>query len=314
MLLLVWGNLAFADDEQHSSSSTIVEDSFFDSPGTPLGAHSPVTDDIGTGWQTTFGSNFAIDSTGSAASDPTGLNTPYFSIIDGRLETIDLTVEFTRSGQSSEVGLVFRWIDPSNHFRVEFDGKKGRIVKVIAGVETELGSKKAKWKAGKSKTIRVIDNAGTIQLRLDRKKVSTVSDSDLLGETRIGMYYRNDSTTAVRDFAVKSAAPLATPPTVTRGPVVVQDTFDSGAGPLHLRPADNVSGEPEWADIVGTWEVTTGGDARLVSRTGGGDQITAIPTGIDDADISADITWNGGVTGLAWAVDASNDRSIRVGD
>ena len=145
MLLLVWGNLAFADDDdegEESSSSTIVEDSFFDSPGIPLGAHSPVTDDIGTGWQTTFGSNFAIDSTGSAASDPTGLNTPYFSIIDGRLETIDLTVEFTRSGQSSEVGLVFRWIDPSNHFRVEFDGKKGRIVKVIAGVETELGSKK----------------------------------------------------------------------------------------------------------------------------------------------------------------------------
>ncbi|MBN4064768.1 hypothetical protein JYU04_03425, partial [Dehalococcoides mccartyi] len=34
------------------------------------------------------------------------------------------------------------------------------------------------------------------------------------------------------------------------------------------------------------------------------------PTGLSEADISADVTWNSGVAGLSWAVDASNDRGI----
>ncbi len=310
------GGVAFADDNhgKKNKAAIIIEDSFSDSVGTLLGVHTPTVDDIGTGWQTTFGQNFAIDVTGEAIADPSGLNTPYFSIIDGRLESIDLTVEFVRSGQSSEVGLVFRWIDPLNHFRAEFDGQQGRIIKVVGGVETELGSKKAKWKAGKQKTIRVVDNAGTIQLWLNNKKISTVSDGDLAGETRVGLYYQNNSSTSVLDFTVKSSAPLATPLTVTLGPIVVQDSFDTGAGPMNLRPADNVPGQPEWVEIKGTWEVTTGGDARLVSLSGGGDQTVVIPTGIDDADISADITWNGGITGLAWGVDASNNRSIAFWD
>ena len=103
-LLLAGGGLVFADDDRDdarrkssstshaaseddngdkrksgASSSTIIEDSFSDSPGTPLGAHSPLIDDLATGWQTSFGSNFAIDAAGGAASDPTGLGVPYFS-------------------------------------------------------------------------------------------------------------------------------------------------------------------------------------------------------------------------------------------
>ncbi|MEK9675896.1 MAG: hypothetical protein VW271_05090 [Chloroflexota bacterium] len=54
----------------------------------------------------------------------------------------------------------------------------------------------------------------------------------------------------------------------------MQDTFDTGAGALDGRTV----GSETWSDIVGTWEVTAGGKARLLTANGSGDQITAIGT------------------------------------
>lgn len=293
---------------------TVVSDDFTDTAGTTLTSHSPGIDAVGGGWKVEFGPNFEIAPSGNEVRNTFGLDSAYFAVIDGKLEDNDVTVEFTRTGQTSEVGIVFRWKDSSNHYRGVFDGAEGHIIKTVGGLEFLLDSGKSKWKEGDKSTIRIIAFGGDIKLLRDGKEIPTATDTELREETHIGLYYRNESTSSIGDFVVKALGPPATPPVQTFGTLVVEDNFDTGAGPLDGRPANNVGGATQWVDITGTWEVTAGGQARLLTASGGGDQITAIAAGIAEADISADITWNSSVAGIAWAVDASNDRAIAFFD
>ena len=292
----------------------VVSDNFQDTPGTTLTSHSPDIDDVGGGWQVEFGPNFEIAASGNEVRNTLGLGTPYFAVIDGKLEDNDITVDFLRTGQTSEVGVVFRWKDASNHYRGVFDGVDGHIVKTIGGLEFLLDSGTSKWKAGDRSSIRIVASAGDIKLYRDGNQIASATDTELREETHIGLYYRNESTSSIGNFIVRALADPATPPTPSFGALVLEDNFDTGAGALDSRPANNVSGANQWADIVGTWEVTAGGQARLLTASGGGDQITAVPTGLAEADISADITWNSSIVGIAWAVDASNDRAIAFWD
>lgn len=315
-LILAGTGVASAADsaKKKSEPPIIVLDKFDDISGTLLGVHAPDTDGVGGGWDTRFGSRFAITADGKSVADRSGLDTPYFAVIDGEIENVDITVDFTRSGHSSVVGLLFRWIDSANHYRAEFDKDRGRIIKVVGGVETELDSGKAKWKPGKPKSLRVIDNDGDIGVLLDKKKIAKASDPEFFGETHIGIFYRNESETAVRNFEVRSSADPVVPIAPEMGDLILQDTFDTGAGLIDGRPADNVLGEPEWADVIGTWAVGASGLMKLDSPSGGGDQMLAIPVGQNDVDISADITWNGGVVGIGWGIDGPNDRIIAFWD
>jgi hypothetical protein len=310
-----FGMVAASDNQAKlPDGPVVVSDDFQDAAGTTLTSHSPDIDLVGGGWQVEFGPNFEIASSGNEVRNTLGLDTPYYAVIDGKLEDNDITVDFLRTGQTAEVGIVFRWKDSSNHYRGVFDGTNGYLIKVIGGVEFLLDSGSSKWKAGDTATIRVVAHAGDIKLYRDAKEIATATDTELREETHIGLYYRNESTSSIGNFTVRALGDPASAPTPTLGSLVLEDTFDTGAGALDSRPANNVGGADQWADIVGTWEVTAGGQARLLTASGGGDQITAIPTGIDEADISVDLTWNSSVAGLAWAVDASNDRAIAFFD
>ncbi|MDG0868198.1 hypothetical protein [Candidatus Lucifugimonas marina] len=288
----------------------VVNDDFTDTAGTTLTSHSPNIDDVGGGWKVEFGPNFEIAPSGREVRNTFGLDSPYYAVIDGKLEDNDVTVDFTRTGQTSEVGIVFRWQDSSNHYRGVFDGTNGYLIKTIAGVEFLLDSGGSKWKAGDSSSIRVVASAGNIKLYRDNFEIATATDTELRDKTHIGLYYRNETTSSIGNFTVRALGDPASAPTPVFGSLVLEDNFDAGAGGLNSRPANNVGGANEWVDIIGTWEATAGGQAKLQTASGSGDQITAIPTGLTEPDISADITWNSGVAGLAWSVDASNDRAI----
>ena len=112
----------------------VFSDYFQYTPGTTLTSHSPDIDDVGGGWQVEFGPNFEIAASGNEVRNTLGLGTPYFAVIDGKLEDNDITVDFLRTGQTSEVGVVFRWKDASNHYRGVFDGVDGHIGKTIGGL------------------------------------------------------------------------------------------------------------------------------------------------------------------------------------
>ncbi|MEE8046596.1 MAG: hypothetical protein V3T49_07145 [Dehalococcoidia bacterium] len=310
-LLMSIGIVAASDSAKKlPKGPVVVKDKFNDTAGTTLTSHSPEIDEVGGGWQVEFGPNFEIASSGHEVRNTLGLDSPYYAVIDGKLEDNDITVDFTRTGQTSEVGIVFRWKDSSNHYRGVFDGKKGHIIKTVGGLEFLLDSGKSKWKDGDISTVRIVAHAGDIKLYRDEKEIASATDTELREETHIGLYYRNESKSSIGNFTVRALGDPATAPTQTFGTLVLEDTFDTGAGNLDGRPANNVGGANQWTDLVGTWEATSGGKGRLLTASGGGDQISSIPTGIDEADISADITYNSSVVGLAWAVDANNDRAI----
>ena len=310
--LALSAGLAAASDSSAKlpDGPVVVRDKFNDTPGTTLTSHTPDIDEVGGGWKVEFGPNFSIADSGKEVRNTLGLDTPYFAVIDGKLEDNDITVDFTRTGQKSEVGIVFRWKDSSNHYRGVFDGKKAYLIKKIGGFDFLLDRGNANWSDGHTKTMRIVASAGDIDLYLDNNKVASATDTELREETHIGLYYKNESKTSIGDFTVRALGESTTVPSPTLGSIVLEDSFDSGAAPLDSRPANEVSGAAEWVDIVGTWEVTAGGKAKLTTASGGGDQLVAIPTGLSEPDISADITWHAANTGLAWGVDASDDRTI----
>jgi len=299
---------------QLPSGPIVVNDRFQDTAGTTLTSHLPETDFVGDGWQVEFGPNFEIAPSGNEVRNTFGLDSPYFAVIDGKLEDNDLTVDFLRTGQTSEVGLVFRWKDSENHYRGVFDGKKGYLIKTVGGIDFILDSGKAKWKNGDTESMRIVAHAADIKLYLGSKEIASSTDTELREETSIGLYYKNESTSSIGNFTVRALGDPATAPPPTLGSLVLEDTFDTGAGALDSRPANNVLSANQWVDIVGAWEVTAGGQARLLTASGSGDQIAAISTSLDEADISADLTWYSGAAGLAWAVDASDDRAIAFYD
>jgi len=306
-LLLAVGIMSASADERFAEAAeTVVNDTFTDNPGTTLTSHSPEVDVVGGGWKVEFGPNFEIASSGKEVRNTLGLDSPYYAVIDGRLEDTDITVDFTRTGQTSEVGIAFRWKDSSNNYRGVFDGRRGYLIKTIAGVDYLLDSSKVKWPDGTTRQMRVVTNGSSIELFLGGKKAASATDSELRENTNIGLYYMNESSSSIGNFRVRALGDVVTPTTPPVGSLVLQDNFDTGAGSLSGRTV----GSETWSDIVGTWEVTAGGQARLLTASGSGDQITAIGTATADADISADVTWVTGVAGLAWSVDASNDRAI----
>jgi len=298
-------------DGRSGSPRYVVLDKF-KGPAVSLDLHAPNIDAVGGGWNLAYGPGWEIT---ASAADMSGLGQTQVALIDGSLEDIDLSVVFTRSGQSGSVGLVFRWQDADNHFRAIYDGKKARLQKVAGGVVSELGSRKVSWKRDKTKTLRVTDNGGKLAYFVDRKMIATVTDSDFRGNTAVGMLYRNDSATAVEDFHVKALALEPAAAADAPGPVIIHDAFDDATpGMLDGRHVNGDAGQPIWSDVVGTWEVTGEGTARLLTASGSGDQIAAVPIDADEVEISADIEWNAGVAGLAWAVDAPGDRSIAFWD
>ncbi|MCZ6538554.1 MAG: hypothetical protein O6922_01840, partial [Chloroflexi bacterium] len=310
-LLMSIGIVAASDSAKKlPSGPVVVKDNFNDTAGTTLTSHSPEIDEIGGGWQVEFGPNFEIAASGHEVRNTLGLDSPYYAVIDGKLEDNDITVDFTRTGQTSEVGIVFRWKDSSNHYRGVFDGKKGHIIKTVGGLEFLLDSGKSKWKDGDTSTVRIVAHAGDIKLYRDGTEIASATDTELREETHIGLYYRNESKSSIGNFTVRALGDPATAPTQTLGTLVLEDSFDTGAGNLDGRPANNVGGANQWVDLVGTWEATSGGQARLLTASGGGDQTTSIATGLSEADVSVDLTWNSSVAGLSWAVEANNDRAI----
>lgn len=310
-LALSIGIVAASDKRaQLPDGPIVVSDDFQDTAGTTLTSHSPDIDDVGGGWQVELGPNFEIASSGNEVRNTLGLDSPYYAVIDGKLEDNDITVDFTRTGQTGEVGIVFRWKDSSNNYRGVFDGNDGFLIKTIGGLDFILDSASAKWKEGDKKTIRVVAHAGDIKLYLDDKEIVTATDTELREETHIGLYYRNESTSSIGNFTVRALGDPATAPVPTLGTIIFEDNFDTGAGALDSRPVNNESGANEWTDLVGTWEVTAGGEARLQATSGSGDQTTSFPTGLDEADISVDFTWNSSLSGISWAVNSNSDRAL----
>jgi hypothetical protein len=317
----------------------VVRDRFIGAAGTPLSSHAPDVDEVGGGWQQTPGSDFRLTgpTTGAnglgererpgngesdrrfgsngAVRDVTGKGTPYYAIVNAGISDIDLSVDFKRSEQPGEYGLVFRYADASNNLQLVYDGDRLKLRKRVSGVETVLQERAAAWPEGTTRKIRVTDKAGVISAHLGQRELFRSTDATLLGNTRVGLYNVNNSASSVREFEVTALGPQPTPTPEPLLPAVIVDHFDEvGPTPLPLHVPDLAPAGASWTSLSGDWTVASG-QAQLTGFSGPCcDRVTAIQTGLTEADITVDMTWNGGAAGISWGVDAYNNRAIAFWD
>lgn len=295
------------DRRKPGKADWVVLDKFRDQPGTFLKPHRPEIDEIGGGWLPR--GDWQIVSKG-AVQNRVGIDVANLATLDPTITGIDLSAKLSHEDADTSIGLVFRYADANNHFRVVHDGKKLLLEKVVAGRVQTLDQKGFKWGSGEEKRLVVRLVGSQIQALVDGKKVLDKSDNALLTHRRVGMYHLNGLESRVTEFKVAGLAPPpGSEPPAPPPPPVITDSFSDADGTALAGHLPDTVVSAGWTEVTGPWEVH-GGAARLRAATGG-DQLAAVPTGLDEADISADITWNGsGLVGLSWAVEGPGRYSI----
>jgi hypothetical protein len=286
----------------------VVRDRFRDQPDLPLADHDPDIDEVGGGWLPA-GDWRISQSPPDSVRNKTGLDLAAIASLDAQIPEIDLSAVLTHPDADSHIGLVFRYVDQQNHFRAVHDGKRLLLQKVVAGQETTLARKEVKWKEGEARTLLVRVKGNQIAVFLDEKRILGASDAALAGNLRAGLYHFNGLKSRITDLKVAALGPPpgAVPPEPVT-PVVVDDSFTDVDGTSLAAHTPEVVADGGWSELTGAWAVH-GGRARLESA-GAGDPLAFVRTGLDEADIYADVTWNGGLAGLSWGVDDAGNYSI----
>lgn len=115
--------------------------------------------------------------------------------------TVNAIVTATLSRSAAEVGIVLRYEDTNNYIRAIHDGTNCKLIKRVAGVESDVISSAVAIGAG---AIRVIADGTSFKLFLNNAKegaTSTISDAGLQTGTEQGLYSTNTGNTQ-DDFGV----------------------------------------------------------------------------------------------------------------
>jgi hypothetical protein len=282
----------------------VVTDDFVDTAGTSITDHTPDTDEVGDGWFQSAPSDFLLDGSPlGAVSEPFHLNQPFSSIVDTLLAEYELSVRIKRDVEDNTIGVVLRYVDEDNYFAAIHDGTDLKLIKVVGGTESVVDSKKFKWNAGKSKTLKVKLEDDEFKISVDKKVKITAIDSDLAGATHAGIYYKSDVRSRFESLEVDALAPAPGPePSPTPNAPVAEDSFTGTNGTLldaHDPDIDDIG--DGWEVLRGFWEIEDG-EAHVTALDGPFDQVAVIEHGYDDVTIEADIHFDGGTAGIAYGV------------
>jgi len=280
------------------SDLPIITDTFTDVVGSSLEDHTPELVQDG-GWDDVVFDTWRVQTIkgGTGAANFSGTDNRYIATTDAGYfnSTIEVDVTYVEGA----TGLVFRYLDSENHFRLEYDGNKSlSLVKVQAGVETELAKKKFTSKGADGK-IRVELDGDSIAARYGKTKLN-VSDSFQQLVTRSGMIYSRPTQAVWDSFNVHSLGefPVTSPPLDPAPSIaesVIYDTFtEAGSVSLasHIPDKDAGSGWSTGAGGIGegTWVVETD-SARQTILPDIGDLHAVIDAGVADVDIRVDVHW-----------------------
>ncbi len=315
-----------ADDDDDDENRGVRDTFRGDSPSTPLPSHTPNRDSVGDGWFQSPGANFQIAADGRSVRDA-GLNfTPRVATIDTLVSEYDLEVRIKRTGPSTLTGVVFRYVDAENHMAVTHDGRRLRLVKVVNGVETVLRRSTFRSRSDDGDLWRIEVSDESVVVRIDGRRKMRTTDVPFTGATVAGLIQQPSQDTRFKNFIVKPeedddddddrddddrSTPNPSAP-------VVLDSFSAPDGtPIESHTGTEVASGGGWSEIAGIWHIS-GGVLTLESPNPArpsGDHIVVIPS--EDAplqEISADVTWHGGLAGLAWNVSDASAYSLLFWD
>ncbi|HMN14134.1 MAG TPA: hypothetical protein PKD55_17600, partial [Bellilinea sp.] len=104
--------------------AVIVSDTFTDTSQTALTAHAPDTDSVGSGWVNDSGSVWKVTNANGAYNGATQ-NNSHIVIDSGqadcKISGRVLAVGSGSTNQIRDVGLVVRWVDASNYWKVSLN-------------------------------------------------------------------------------------------------------------------------------------------------------------------------------------------------
>lgn len=201
------------------STAQSVYDSFTDTNGTALTAHTPDEDTAGNGWADISTQGVAV-TVGSATIQNNAVNIAN----DGNgagidLESVDaiVAVEYTPVvGQDNRYSIVLRWVDNNNQILVNLREQNGdvRIQEVVAGVTTTIASTPITYTEGTTYTVTCLLNGGSLLVAVSELAdpttftpviISVVLDPTVITGTVYGLV-RNTASTgeALDNFTAKT--------------------------------------------------------------------------------------------------------------
>jgi hypothetical protein len=165
------------------------------------------------------------------------------------------------------VGLVWRYQDESNHWRLEIDGKACKVIRVAEGISEIMALRATDGVVAKEKRLQVLDDGYRVMAYLEGEPMANawLMDARLADATKVGVRFLGSD---ARDAAIRS---FEAHPRRIRLP----EAFDVGGAGLRtggrVVVADDFSGER--ADLDGRvtptgqacWKRLIGGDAIEVS-------------------------------------------------
>ena len=265
--------------------------------------HAPKTDLIGNGWQSVSGSWIVNN---GKALETTGYSAPQITSINPNASNYDVSIDVTWLG-GSEAGLVFRYLNDANYYSFVTNGKSLFLRKTVDGVTTVLHKKGHSWKKGKTQTITVSVDGPELIGSVDKKTLK-VSDSDLELAREVGAIVQRVDNDSFKSIEVRALGPEVLPPPIllpSIGDSVIFDEF-VGSGDLSAHSPDKAPVGAAWLEHGGDWEIASGA-TKETTGIPWADLRTTIESGISDADIYTNLTWNGGRAGVVYRyTDESN--------
>lgn len=188
--------------------TVILQDAFTGGDGTSLDAHTPDIAPGGSAWVEALG-NWQI--TSNAAALALASNGGHATIETGEADctiTVEANSTTTSSISTRDVGIIARWVDVDNHFRIGINAEADqfRIIERAAGVNSILTTIAVTITPGTLYTVQAVLNGATITATLDgANEISTGLATAGQSSTVHGITAR-ETTDRVDDFLVEVAA------------------------------------------------------------------------------------------------------------
>jgi len=271
------GKVLFADEFDDAAAGLLLREDF----GPNALDHYTIVDEgtylAPSNWSVVAGaivqsSNIYGGNTSGAAPEKPGT----LALANASEAWVDVRVRVTfNSGDNDAIGLVFRYGDADNYYRVSFDRERSyrRLVKKVAGVFTVLWQDAGTYNTGQSYNLAVDAYADRLVAHLDGVPLFNVRDADL-SAGKVGFYCWANTQSRFEALEVESldADPVLWEFTFTDlSEVEIVDEGGAIAGPSHWRAAGGVltqtsdinapdagayfpgtyarAGEPRWRDV-----------------------------------------------------------------
>jgi hypothetical protein len=202
-------------------------------------------------------------------------------------------------GSDGAVGVVFRYVDPDNHYRLAIDSRFGyrRLTKTVQGTTTVLWDDSSPVAAGRRYELTIAAFGSSLSACIDGEPVCAVDDG-ALGAGAVGFYSWLDANAIFTELTVES---------VQSGPVIWAPELDDLSGVTVFDDPTAAGGPSSWSAAGGELQQTSGiGDLSATVRApgtwaAGGD------AGADDVRISLRLgSDDGGTIGVMFRLRDAN--------